>query len=198
MCCARRSQGSLPWRSRQVRVGSGVSIEACTRFEILWVLPRLAVLACIWVNENHWLMMCACIRCKASLSAYGMGRSSRRCRMCGRGMASGSGRRRFASPDTGEVNSGHPGPRPSGVPPSSARGFFAPARSWASKAVGGAARRRIRARHGLAPTSLQCASGFGRVPRCPSTPGFDQVLARARRVDAQSKSENATRCLGRR
>ena len=33
---------------------------------------------------------------------------------------------------TGEVNSGHPGPRPSGVPPSSARGFFAPARSWAS------------------------------------------------------------------
>ena len=43
-----------------------------------------------------------------------------------------SGGRDEASPDSGEVNSGHPGPRPSGMPPSSARGFFAPARSWAS------------------------------------------------------------------
>ena len=56
-------------------------------------------------------------------------------------------RRWWAAPDTGEVNSGHPGPRPSGVPPSPARGFFAPARSWASPLLFGQFRPPVGAPH---------------------------------------------------
>ena len=80
---------------------------------------------------------------------------------------------------TGEVNSGHPGPRPSGVPPSSARGFFAPARGmasplhvccvWAhwltvvdhSRDIDYVQVRRVRARHGLAPTRGLCVGALG-------------------------------------